>query len=99
MRNPGIGERGEHPGLPPHGVVAVRAGMPGRPAQDELTPAPAKPEENVLRATLQRCNILDRPALDLPIIHPARQRGEIDRLISRRCHVKPIRILNSDLLT
>jgi hypothetical protein len=81
MRNIGVRQRRQNTSLPAHRVVAVGARVLRRPAQHELTLAPAKSQQNILRATLQRRNILDRSPPDLLIIHPARQSCEIDDFV------------------
>ena len=55
--------------------------MFGGTAQHERALTASESEQQVLRAALQRRNVLDRPLPDLLIIHPAGESGEIDDFV------------------
>jgi hypothetical protein len=79
MRNVGAGERGQHARFAPHCLVRIGAKHRRRAAQDIRAPRPVKFQQDVLRAAGKLRGGHDRTAAQSLGIHPAGQRGKIDK--------------------
>ena len=80
VRHLGGRERGEHADLASHRVVARRAQVPRAPTQDVRVRTTGEPDHDVLRATAECGDTLDRPPAETDAVHPRPHRLGVDQL-------------------
>ena len=77
MRHVGGRQGGEHSGLPPQGIVALRPEMRRRPAKDIVATPAGEAEQHVLGAARERLDALEGAAGQSLPIHPGAEDGEV----------------------
>src|ERR1700733_2743058 len=83
VRHVGAGQRLEYPRLAQDYLSSPRPRVPRRTAQHVARAGPAEPDQQVLRASLELDQVLDRPGREALRIKPARQRADIDQVDQR----------------
>jgi len=83
MRYAGRGQRLQHPGLAQDDLTGPGPRVPGRPAQHVGGAAPDEADQEILRAALERGQVLDRPARKALLVQPAGQGLDVDQIAER----------------
>jgi hypothetical protein len=83
VRHVGGGQRLQHPGLAQDDLAGPGPGVAGRPAQHVGGAAPDEADQEILRAALERGQVLDRAARETLLVQPAGQRVDIDQVAER----------------
>ncbi len=79
MRHVRPGQSAQQPRLPPHRLIAVRAGMRRGAAEHIVAPVAAEAQQDILRPSRERRHVRQRAGAKSPVRHPRRQRLDVDR--------------------
>ena len=80
MRHAAVAQRAEHARFAPHGLVAVRTLVSGRPAKHVASAAAPEAQQDVLGPAAQQLGVLDTARGQARSVHPLGQALEIDQL-------------------
>ena len=78
MRHGGAGERGQHPRLAAHGLVAVGPLVHRRAAQHVGATGPGEPQQHVLGSAGDQLQPGEVPLAEATRVHPPAQDGQVD---------------------